>query len=130
MNKTITVPQNGTQETLVIVAQKANDVSEQKTSFTDIRNIIVAEEADGKYDQTTSFPGIIKNSIVTQEAIDVHQQKTGFSGIIGMDSQGFMDPRNHCQAIARSKEISYIRSEILSPERTNEIISPSKGATT
>ena len=85
MKKTITVPQNGTQETLVITGQKAVD----------------------EYEQTTSFPGFI-----------------------GMDSPDFMNSRDQCHAIAHNKEISYIRSEILSPERTNEIISPSKGATT
>jgi hypothetical protein len=88
------------------IAQEPIDSHEQKTSFPGIRNIIVAQEADEKCKQTTSFPGII-----------------------GMDFQDFMDPLNQCPAIARSKEISYIHSKILSAENKTGIISPCKGAT-
>ncbi|MDO8871200.1 MAG: hypothetical protein Q7V05_00505 [Methanoregula sp.] len=84
MKKTITVPQKGTQETLVIVGQKA---------------------------------------------VDEYEQKTIFPGIIGMDSPDFMDSRDQCHAIARGKEISYIRSEIPSAENRGEIMQSCKGAT-
>ena len=130
MNKTIAVPYNGTQETLVIVAQKANDVSEQKTYFADIRNIIIAEKADEKYEQKNRFPGIIGNFIVAKEAIDVHEQNPRFPGFMSIDSQDFMDPRDKCHAIARSREISYIRSEIPLAENRGEIMQSCKGATT
>jgi hypothetical protein len=46
-----------------------------------------------------------------------------------MDSQDFINPRDQCHTIARSKEISYIRSEIPSAENKIGIISPSTGAT-
>ena len=106
MKKTITVPQNGTQETLVIVAQEAISVHEQ----------------------TTSFAGI-GNSIVAQEAIDVSEQKTSFPGITGMNSRGCIIPCARFFAVACGEEISCTCREIPSPERTNEIISPSTGAT-
>jgi len=107
MNKTITVPQNGTQEMLVIVAQKANDISEQKTRFTDIRNIIVAEDADDKY-----------------------EQMTGFSGIPGLDLPDIIDPRDQCHAIARDRDNSCINSEHLSSENKTGIRPSCKGVPT
>lgn len=122
MEKTITVPQN--------IAQKAIDVHEQKTSFAGIiRNIIVTEEADGKYEQKTGFSGIFGNIIIAEEAIDVHQQKTRFYGIIGMDSRQFMDRRDHCQAITRSRKISYIHSEIPLAENKTGNMPSCNGAT-
>jgi hypothetical protein len=72
---------------------------------------------------------ITESQNIAQEAIGVHEQPTRFPGIIGMDFQDFMDPLNQCPAIARSKEISYIHSKILSYENKTGIISPGKGAT-
>jgi len=142
MKKTFTVSQNCTQEPI--------DIHEQKTRFPDTRNIIIAQEANEKYEQTTRFPGT-RNIIVAQEPIDIHERKirfphfrniiisqeadekyeqtTRFPGIIGMDSQDIVDPRDQCYAIACSKELSSIHSEIFLAENKTGIITPCKGAT-
>ncbi|MDO8873295.1 MAG: hypothetical protein Q7V05_11290 [Methanoregula sp.] len=95
-----------------------------KKTFTVSQNS--TQEAIDSHEQKTSFPGI-RNIIVAEEAIDVHEQNPRFPGFMSIDSQGFMDPRNLCHAIARSREISYIRFKIPSAERISEIISHGKG---
>jgi len=55
MKKTFTVSQNSTQEPI--------DSHEHNTNIADLRNIIVAQEADEKYEQTTRIPGIIGMNI-------------------------------------------------------------------
>ena len=98
MKKTFTVSQNSTQETI--------DFHEQKTRYPGIRNNIISQETDDKY-----------------------EQNTGFFGIIWMDSQDFMDPRDHYHAIARSKDIPNILSGILSSKNKTGIMPSSKGVT-
>lgn len=65
----------------------------------------------------------------TKKGRSVPLTHSRWSGIIGMDSSGFMDPRDRFLAIARGEDISYIRSEIPSAENRGEIISPCQGAT-
>ena len=98
MKKTFTVSQNSTQEPI--------DSHEQKISFPDLRNIIVAQEADEKYEQTTRIPSII-----------------------GMNSQGCIVPCAQFFAVACDGDISCTNVEILSDENKTGIISPGKGAT-
>ena len=55
MNKTITILKNCTQETLNIIAQNVIDVSEQKTGFADIRDLIIEEEVIDVSEQKTGI---------------------------------------------------------------------------
>jgi len=98
MKKTFTVSQNSTQEPI--------DSHEHNTNIADLRNIIVAQEADEKYEQTTRIPGII-----------------------GMNSQGCIVPCARFFAVACDGDISCTNVEILSAENKTGIISPCKGAT-
>ena len=83
MEKTITESQN--------IAQEPIDFHEQKTRFPDLRNIIVAQEADEKYEQKISIPGII-----------------------GMNSQGCIVPCARFFAVACGDDISCERGDSLS----------------
>ena len=98
MKKTFTISQNSTLEPI--------DSHEQKPRFPDIRNIIIAEEADKKYEQKISIPGII-----------------------GMNSRGCIVPCARFFAVACGDDISCTNVEILSAENKTGIISPCKGAT-
>lgn len=105
MNITISGPHNGTQVTLVIVAQEAIDVPEQKIRFASIGD-----------------------NIITKEIVDICEQRTKFAEIIGMDSPDFMDICNPYHAIARYKSLD-VRTEILSAENKTGIISVFNRAT-
>lgn len=114
MKKTVTGSQNSTQEAI--------DSHEQNTGFSGIiRNIIVAEGADDISEQKTCFTNI-RSVIVAKEKIDVHEQNPRLPGFMSIDSRDFMDPHDRCLAIAPSKEISCSRSEIPSAENKTGIM--------